>query len=176
MERDMHWVGDSAATSIVFGPFRLFPMQRLLTEAGRPLRLGSRAFDILVALLERPGELVSKEELMARVWPNRFVAPANVAVHISALRCALGERRGKNRYVVNIPGRGYRFVAAVTVEKHTPSGVDIAAPASEHSVPAPLERFVGRTATVHELVEQLSKAAIAIALAEKLIKSHDNGV
>jgi DNA-binding response OmpR family regulator len=54
---------DPTATSIVFGPFRLSPMQRLLTEAGTPIHLGSRALDMLVALLERPGELVSKEEL-----------------------------------------------------------------------------------------------------------------
>ena len=59
---------DPTATSIVFGPFRLSPMQRLLTEAGTPIHLGSRALDMLVALLERPGELVSKEELMAISW------------------------------------------------------------------------------------------------------------
>ncbi|MGO9358680.1 MAG: winged helix-turn-helix domain-containing protein, partial [Xanthobacteraceae bacterium] len=65
MATDTHWVSDPAATSFVFGPFRLFPMQRLLTQAGRRVQLGSRAFDILVALLERPGELVTKEELIA---------------------------------------------------------------------------------------------------------------
>ena len=59
--------------AICFGPFRLIPAQRLLLEGEKPLRLGSRALDILIALVERPGELVSKEELMARVWPNTFV-------------------------------------------------------------------------------------------------------
>jgi DNA-binding winged helix-turn-helix (wHTH) protein len=88
-----------------------------------PVQLGSRAFDILLVLLERPGELVSKEELIAKVWPNTFVAPANVAVHISALRRALGEDRRGKRYVVNISGRGYRFVAPVTVMDDSVSAV-----------------------------------------------------
>ena len=65
--------------------------RRELRSRGVPVPLGGRAFDVLIALLERPGELVSKEELMARVWPNTFVGRANLAVHISALRRALGE-------------------------------------------------------------------------------------
>src|SRR6202047_723898 len=112
---------DPTATSIVFGPFRLSPMQRLLIEAGTPIHLGSRALDMLVALLERPGELVSKEELMAKVWQNTCVVPTNIAVLILALRRALGDGLRGSRYVVNIPGRGYCFVAAITVEKDLPS-------------------------------------------------------
>ena len=75
--------------------------------------LGSRALEILIVLLERPGELVSKQELMARVWPNVFVEPANLTVHISALRRALRDGRDGNRFIINIPGRGYSFVAPV---------------------------------------------------------------
>jgi DNA-binding winged helix-turn-helix (wHTH) protein len=89
--------------------------------------LGSRAMDILIALVERPSELVSKAELMARVWPNTFVEPANLTVHISALRRALGDGRDGNRFFINIPGRGYRFVAPVTVS-------DISEPAHPHPV------------------------------------------
>ena len=98
---------DPTATWIVFGPFRLSPMQRLLIEAGTPIHLGSRALDMLVALLERPGELVSKEELMAKVWQNTCVVPTNIAVHILALRRALGDGLRGSRCVVNISGRGY---------------------------------------------------------------------
>lgn len=98
-----------------FGPFRLLPAQRLLLKGNRPLRLGSRALEILIALVERPGELISKEELMARVWPNTFVEPANLTVHIAAPRRTLGDGRDGNRFLINIPGRGYRFVAPIKV-------------------------------------------------------------
>ena len=64
---------------------------------------------------ERPGELVSKQELMARVWPNVFVEPANLTVHMSALRRTLRDGRDGNRFIINVPGRGYSFVASVAV-------------------------------------------------------------
>jgi len=102
-------------TKVSFGPFRLLPTQFLLLEAGKPVPLGSRALQILIVLLERPGELVSKQELMARVWPNVFVEPANLTVHISALRRMLRDGRDGNRFIINIPGRGYSFVAPVEV-------------------------------------------------------------
>ena len=97
-------------TEISFGPFRLLPTQFLLLEGGKPVPLGSRALQILIVLLERPGELVSKQELMARVWPDVFVEPANLTVHISALRRVLRDGRDGNRFIINIPGRGYSFV------------------------------------------------------------------
>jgi DNA-binding winged helix-turn-helix (wHTH) protein len=102
-------------TEISFGSFRLLPAQRLLLDGNKPVQLGSRAFDILIALVERPSELVSKEQLMARVWPNIFVDPANLTVHVSALRRALREGRDGNRFLINIPGRGYVFVAPIKV-------------------------------------------------------------
>jgi DNA-binding winged helix-turn-helix (wHTH) protein len=77
--------------------------------------LGSRAMHILISLLERPGELVTRQELMARVWPNLFVEPANLTVHISALRRRLRDGRDRSRFIINIPGRGYCFVARVTL-------------------------------------------------------------
>jgi DNA-binding winged helix-turn-helix (wHTH) protein len=98
---------------ISFGPFRLLPAQFLLLEGDKPVLLGSRAMHILIVLLERPGELVTKQELMARVWPNLFVEPANLPVHVSALRRALRDGRDGNRFIINIPGRGYCFVTPV---------------------------------------------------------------
>ena len=98
-----------------FGPFRLLPTQRLLLEDDQPVRLGSRALDILLALVERPGQLVSKRELMARVWPDLVVVEANLTVHVAALRRALRDGRARNRYLINIPGQGYCFVAPVIV-------------------------------------------------------------
>ncbi|MDL2406852.1 transcriptional regulator [Rhizobium calliandrae] len=108
-------VDGAASTDVSFGPFCLFPMRFLLLERGKPVPLGSRALEILIALLERPGELVSKQDLMARVWPNIFVEPANLTVHMSALRRTLRDGRDGNRFIINIPGRGYRFVASVEV-------------------------------------------------------------
>ena len=96
-----------------FGRFRLLPAQFLLLEGDKPVPLGSRAMHILIVLLERPGELVTKQELMARVWPNVFVEPANLSVHISALRRALRDGRDGSRFIINIPGRGYCFVAPI---------------------------------------------------------------
>jgi len=100
-------------TEVSFGPFRLLPTQFLLLEGGKPVPLGSRALEILIVLLERPGQLVSKQELMSRVWPNIFVDPANLTVHMSALRRMLRDGRDGNRFIINIPGRGYSFVASV---------------------------------------------------------------
>lgn len=111
---------------VSFGPFRCLPFQFLLLEGDRQVSLGSRALEILIVLLERPGELITKQELMARVWPNVYVEPANLTVHISALRRALRDGRDGNRFIINIPGRGYSFVASVryrnsTTEREAPS-------------------------------------------------------
>jgi hypothetical protein len=75
--------------AISFGPFRLVPSQRLLLEDGKPVRLGSHALNILIALTERPNEIVSKEVLIARVWPDTFVEEGNLRVHVASLRRAL---------------------------------------------------------------------------------------
>jgi DNA-binding winged helix-turn-helix (wHTH) protein len=103
---------------VSFGPFRLLPKQFLLLEGDKPVPVGSRALEILIALLERCGELVSKQDLMARVWPSVFVEPANLTVHMSALRRALRDGQEGNRFIINIPGRGYCFVASVNVSGH----------------------------------------------------------
>jgi len=108
----------AAPTEFLFGPFRLIPARFLLLEGDKPVRLGSRALEILVLLLERPGELISKQELIARVWPHVFVEPANLTVHVSVLRRALRDGRDGNRFIINIPGRGYVFVAPVEVLEH----------------------------------------------------------
>ncbi|MCS3691166.1 winged helix-turn-helix domain-containing protein [Bradyrhizobium elkanii] len=105
-------------TEVSFGPFRLLRAQFLLLEGDEPVPLGSRALEILIALLERHGELVSKQDLMARVWPNVFVEPANLTVHMSALRRALRDGQDNNRFIINIPGRGYCFVASVAMSAH----------------------------------------------------------
>jgi len=102
-------------TEVSFGSFRLFPAQFLLLEGDKPVPLGSRALQILIVLLDRAGEIVSQQELMADVWPSIFVVPANLTVHMSRLRRMLRDGQDGNRFIINIPGRGYRFVAPVEV-------------------------------------------------------------
>ena len=85
--------------AISFGPFRLLPSQQLLLEDGKPVRVGSRALDILIALAERANETISREDLVARVWPDTVVEEGNLRVHIAALRRALGDGQGGNRYL-----------------------------------------------------------------------------
>ena len=99
---------------IAFGPFRLRTTERLLEKDGVRLKLGSRALDILIALVERAPELVSKRDLLARVWPDLVVDEGSLRFHIDALRKALGEGQSGNRYVVNVAGRGYCFAAPIS--------------------------------------------------------------
>ena len=97
-----------------FDQFRFDPAERLLLREGKPVQLTPKAFDILQLLVENNGRLLSKEELMSRIWPNSFVEEANLTVNISALRKTLGDRRDGGEYIETVPKRGYRFVAEVT--------------------------------------------------------------
>jgi Tol biopolymer transport system component/DNA-binding winged helix-turn-helix (wHTH) protein len=87
--------------------------RRLLLRAGQSIPLNGKAFDLLVALIENRERVIAKEELMELVWPDQFVEEANLTVQISALRKALGEKKDEHRFIVTVPGRGYRFVADV---------------------------------------------------------------
>jgi len=140
--------------AFLFRSFELFPEQRLLLEGDNQVRLGSRALDILVALLEHPGEVVGKNELIACVWPDTIVDESNLKFQISALRRTLG---GGNRYFINIPGRGYCFIAPVT-RTEQPRSVTPQTIATEggHNLPAHLTRLIGRADTVSGLARQLA--------------------
>jgi predicted ATPase/DNA-binding winged helix-turn-helix (wHTH) protein len=176
--------------TFTFGSFRLISAQRMLLDDGKPLRLGSRAFDILAALVERPGETISKEELIARAWPNTIVEEAALRVHVAALRKALGDGRAGKRYIANHVGRGYAFVAPVTRENAppvtaVPQGVDVAG-----SLPAVLTRVVGRDEIILALTTQLArrrfmtivgpggigKTTVALAVADRARASYKDGV
>jgi DNA-binding winged helix-turn-helix (wHTH) protein len=107
-------------SGFVFGSFCLMPKQRLLLEAGQVVAIGSRALDILLALLERPGEVLAKDELMKRAWPTTTVGEDNLTVQISILRRILREG-GVERCIVNVPGRGYVFTIAVDALPQVPA-------------------------------------------------------
>jgi len=179
----------AAERAISFGPFRLLPAQRLLFEGDKPVRVGSRALDILIALVERAGELVSKDELVARAWPNTFVEEGNLKVHVAALRRALG---GGNRYLVNVPGRGYTFVAPVAcADGPRPAPPQaIVATKREHNLPAALGRMFGRGDMVSRLARRLvdqrlitivgpggvGKTTLALAVADRQLTAYEHGV
>jgi DNA-binding winged helix-turn-helix (wHTH) protein/TolB-like protein/tetratricopeptide (TPR) repeat protein len=96
-----------------FDNFRLDTSKRLLWRANEPVPLTSKCFETLLALLESHGETVEKETLLRRVWPDTIVEEKNLTINISALRKALGDSPQEHRYIVTIPGCGYRFVADV---------------------------------------------------------------
>src|SRR6516225_3967519 len=103
-------VSDAPSGSLRFGRFAVVPLRRELLDDGRPVDLGGRAFDVLIALLESGGRVVSNEELMNRVWPGRIVEDNSLHAHVSALRRALGDQRAVIR---TVSGRGYQFTAEV---------------------------------------------------------------
>lgn len=103
-----------------FDAFELDTLRRQLRRDGLVVTLQPKAFDLLVALVESGGRLLTKDDLLTLVWPGQFVEESNLTVHISTLRKALGERKGEHRFVVTEPGRGYRFVARVVAPELGP--------------------------------------------------------
>lgn len=181
----------SAGPIFVFGPFRFFPARQLLVEDDTPIRLGSRAMEILAALVERPGQLVSRDELTARVWPNTVVEESNLKVNVAALRRALGEGRLGRRYIATVSGRGYRFVAPVehSAPGYAPALRSVGAERT-HNLPVALTRTIGRADTIAALLKKLpqrrfvtivgpggiGKTTVALAMAEALIGAYKHGV
>jgi DNA-binding winged helix-turn-helix (wHTH) protein len=104
----------STAESVSFGPFCLFPRARILHKSGIPVVLGSRALDILIALVERAGEVVNHRELISRAWRGLVVESGNLRVQMTYLRRSLGDGEQQARYIANVPGQGYSFVAPVS--------------------------------------------------------------
>src|SRR5262245_17349459 len=96
--------------TIAFGPFRLDVLRRRLTRDGAVVPVGARALDLLIALAVRPGEVVSRDEIMERVWPRLTVEDANLRAQISILRRTLGDGHDPESYIATVTGRGYSFV------------------------------------------------------------------
>ena len=173
-----------------FGPYAFHQRQRLILEGDRPLRMGGRALDILQVLVERAGTVVSKDELIAQVWPTSVVEEINLRVHIAALRRALGDGQNGQCYIVNIPQRGYSFVAPV---QHVPAGEPVSIQTVQntlHNLPARLTPVIGRDSMVGSLVRQLpvrrlmtlvgpggiGKTTVALRVAELLLQHYQDGV
>ncbi|WP_443694055.1 ATP-binding protein [Pseudomonas sp.] len=182
-------MSDLSEQAVHFGPYRIHPRQRLVLEAGRPLRLGRRAVEILLILLEQAGNVVSKQELIARVWPTSVVEDGNLRVHMAALRKALGDGQAGQRYIVTVAQRGYSFVAPLSIEPMTIPADGI--PQSQaHNLPLRRTRMIGRQALIDALVQQLpqqrfitltgaggiGKTTVALRVAELLIGHYRDGI
>jgi predicted ATPase/DNA-binding winged helix-turn-helix (wHTH) protein len=171
-----------------FGPFRLNATKRLLEKNGTPLKIGSRALDILITLLEHAPELVSKRDLMRRVWGKLVVDEVSLRFHVAALRKRLGDEDASVSYVTNIPGRGYCLAGAVSWAEvqATPRKAPAAAP----QLPREPLLMVGRDNVVRELTTLLrkqrfvsivgaggiGKTTIALTLAHRLLREFEGVV
>src|SRR5256885_236068 len=101
------------ARFLEFGSFRIDTAKRCLLREGRIVPLTAKVFDTLVALIESEGEVIEKDDLIKKLWPDSFVEEGNLTQNISVLRKVLGESPGEHQYIVTVPRRGYRFVAEV---------------------------------------------------------------
>ena len=106
-----------APASVAFGRFRVLPHRRELLADGRPIKLGGRAFDVLMALIEARGAVIGKDALMARVWSDRIVEENNLQAQISALRAAFGAER---KLIRTVPRRGYQFTGEIRILQANP--------------------------------------------------------
>lgn len=154
------------ANAVSFGPYRLYPAARAFEKDGVPLVLGDRALDLLTTLVERAGQVVSHRELMTSVWRGLVVDPGNLRVHINSLRRTLGGREGRDRYIANVAGQGYSFVAPVVREAQAPPPARTAEyPCGTARkllvLPPVLARLVGRDEAV--------KAVAADLIAERFV-------
>src|SRR5580704_6754622 len=135
---------EQARDAVSFGPFRLVESERLLTKNGAPVEVGARALDVLIALVSRPNEVVSKKDLLDRVWPDVTVEESSLRFALAGLRKALGDGQDGARYIATLAGRGYCFVAPISRSGGPPT-VETAPVSFPHAnLPGRLTRMVGR--------------------------------
>ncbi|ADG10864.1 ATP-binding protein [Caulobacter segnis] len=176
--------------SFAFGPFLLLPGRQLLLEGETPVRIGNRALGLLTALVERAGEVVTKRELFAKVWPDTIVEEGNLKVHMVALRRVLRQEAG-TRYISTVIGRGYCFVAPVRTLSGREALVDRPVEVRRaHNLPAGAARLLGREDVVGAIREELGEArlvsvvgpggigktSVALAVAERMTGVVRDGV
>jgi predicted ATPase/DNA-binding winged helix-turn-helix (wHTH) protein len=138
-----------------FGPFHLSTRTRVLRKDGVALKIGSRAIDILLTLVEHAPEIVGKRELIAKVWGPVVVEESSLRFHVAALRKALGDGQSGARYVTNIPGRGYCLAMTVSWTAAPPPPSDSVVEFVVSRLPRRPLRMVGRDGTVRDLTRRL---------------------
>jgi predicted ATPase/DNA-binding winged helix-turn-helix (wHTH) protein len=173
--------------AVCFGPFAFYRQRRLVTRDGEPLALGGRALDILQVLVEHAGHFVSKQALIACVWPDSVVEDINLRVHIAALRRVFGDGRDGARYILNHPGQGYCLAmpALAPVSFQQP----VALRAERHNLPARLSPVVGRDNVLGRLLARVprqplttvtgpggvGKTTVVLRVAELLLEHFEGG-
>jgi predicted ATPase/DNA-binding winged helix-turn-helix (wHTH) protein len=147
-------------TILQFGRFQFHPYRRQLLQGDRPVRIGSRALDILHVLIRQPGEIIGKDAIIAQVWGDTVVEEVNLRVHIAALRRALGEGRTGERYIANVPLRGYGFVEVV--ETLVAPRQPLASPCAMRTsnLPVLLMGLIGRQVLIQRVVNQLPRTRL----------------
>jgi predicted ATPase/DNA-binding winged helix-turn-helix (wHTH) protein len=173
------------AGGIEFGPFHLLPQRREAYRAGVPLNLKGRSFDLLLALVEAAGRVLSKDELLKTVWPGRVVLEGSLHVQVTDLRKALAP---DGRLIKTVPGRGYQFVGEI--RRHAPEAPAAVQSRTVSRLPAPLAPIVGRETELRQLTAQLErhrqltlagpggigKTRLALELARQVAPAFKNGV
>ncbi len=186
---------DGGSSTFAFGPFRLFAAERRLEKDGKPVRLGGRALDLLIILVERAGEVVANRDLLDGVWHDVTVDESSLRFHVKNLRRALGDSLPDTRYVTNVSGRGYCFAARVErLDRAAPSGSgagsDTASFDARPNLPTRAGTIVGRTDNIEAISRELvrrrlvtiagpggiGKTTLAIATAEALRPSFGGAV
>ncbi|MBR0695641.1 winged helix-turn-helix domain-containing protein [Bradyrhizobium lablabi] len=182
----------SMTRTVTFGQFQLVPRHRALLHQGKPIPLGSRALDILIALVENAGEVVPKDVLLAQVWPGLSVEESSLRVHIAAIRRALRDGVDGARFISNVPNRGYSFIAPLQVRDENPHVVaqEPAGVAGFSGLPLQTGAVIGRDELIRVLVAQQSerrlitiagpggigKTTVALAAARMLTSTYADGV
>jgi predicted ATPase/DNA-binding winged helix-turn-helix (wHTH) protein len=176
---------------VSFGPFSVVASERLLTKDGAPVELGARGLDILIALLSKPNEVISKQDLLAQVWPDVVVEEGSLRFHIASLRKALGDGQNGARYITTLAGRGYCFVAPTSRSSHRTDGPVAVTTSFPHAnLPSRLTRMVGRDDEMLRLSTQLiagrfvtivgaggvGKTTVAVAVGHHLIEAFAGAV
>jgi predicted ATPase/DNA-binding winged helix-turn-helix (wHTH) protein len=182
------------AGNVAFGRFQVFPLRRELRADGQPIRLGGRTFDLLMTLIEAHGAVVTKDELLERVWPGLVVEENNVQGHVSALRAAFGAERDLIR---TVSGRGYQFTGDIRPITALPGEVTTTARAAQPesilpstNLPEQVSELIGRDEELREILDLaathrlitltgaggVGKTRLAIAVVRQLLPQFADGV
>ena len=174
-----------------FGPFRLIAAERLLTREGAPVELGARALDILIALVSTPNDVISKKDLLSRVWPDVTVEENSLRAQVLSLRKTLGDGKDGARYITTIAGRGYCFVAPVSGSRdHSQAAAAVALDFQHANLPSRPAGLIGREDDLPRVAARLQamrfvtvvgaggvgKTTLAVALGHDLLEDFADAV